>query len=90
MQGATHHEAVAALRNAGSCIKLKVLRERLVPSEAYVSGVPQDPPDPAGRLLCRMSKQFQLEEAQNHLPKKIEAVVCNGNSTVGVFTQFSA
>ncbi|XP_015230008.1 PREDICTED: protein scribble homolog [Cyprinodon variegatus] len=52
MQGAAHHEAVAALRNAGSCIKLKVLRERMPSSE--------------------------LEEAESCLPKKIEAVVCNG------------
>ncbi|KAM4600258.1 protein scribble homolog [Fundulus diaphanus] len=55
MQGAAHHEAVAALRNAGSCISLKVLRERLPPPE--------------------------LEEAETCLPKKIEAVVCNGNIT---------
>ncbi|KAM4729457.1 uncharacterized protein FYW61_010031 [Anableps anableps] len=82
MQGATHHEAVAALRNAGSCIKLKVLRERLPPSEVYHPGVPQDPPDPTARQLCPMSKQSQLEEAENCLPKKIEAVVCNGNSAL--------
>ncbi|XP_035981910.1 protein lap4 [Fundulus heteroclitus] len=56
MQGAAHHEAVAALRNAGSCISLKVLRERLPPPE--------------------------LEEAETCLPKKIEAVVCNGNITL--------
>ncbi|XP_038152376.1 protein scribble homolog [Cyprinodon tularosa] len=59
MQGAAHHEAVAALRNAGSCIKLKVLRERMPSSE--------------------------LEEAESCLPKKIEAVVCNGYNNVGVF-----
>ncbi|XP_054886151.1 tyrosine-protein phosphatase non-receptor type 13 isoform X1 [Poeciliopsis prolifica] len=80
MQGATHHEAVAALRNAGCCIKLKVIRERLPPSDMYVPAVPQDPPDPAGRPLCQMSKQSQLEESEKCLPKKIEAVVCNGNS----------
>ncbi|XP_014837338.1 PREDICTED: disks large homolog 1-like isoform X1 [Poecilia mexicana] len=81
MQGATHHEAVAALRNAGCCIKLKVLRERLPPSDVYVPAVSQDPPDPAaGRPLCSISKQSQLEESEKCLPKKIEAVVCNGNS----------
>lgn len=90
MQGATHHEAVAALRNAGCCIKLKVLRERLPPSDNYVPTVPQDPLNLAGRLVCQMSKPSQLEESEKCLPKKIEAVVCNGNSAVGVLTKFSA
>ncbi|MEQ2249889.1 hypothetical protein ILYODFUR_034258, partial [Ilyodon furcidens] len=58
MQGVTHHEAVAALRNAGGCIKLKVLREKLPPADQEVCGW------------------------QNGLPKKIEAAVCNGNSTL--------
>ncbi|XP_043992828.1 disks large homolog 2 [Gambusia affinis] len=80
MQCATHHEAVAALRNAGCCIKLKVLRERLLPSDNYVPTVLLDPPDPAGRPVCQISKQSQLEESEKCLPKKIEAVVCNGNS----------
>ncbi|XP_032409342.1 protein lap4-like isoform X1 [Xiphophorus hellerii] len=80
MQGATHHEAVAALRNAGCCIKLKVLRERLPPSDNYVPTVPQDPLNLAGRPVCQMSKPSQLEESEKCLPKKIEAVVCNGNS----------
>ncbi|MED6242831.1 hypothetical protein ATANTOWER_010363, partial [Ataeniobius toweri] len=56
MQGVTHHEAVAALRNAGGCIKLKVLREKLPPADQ--------------------------EEMENGLPRKIEAAVCNGNSTL--------
>ncbi|XP_031435025.1 protein scribble homolog [Clupea harengus] len=33
MQVVTHHEAVSALRNAGSCIKMKVLRSRALPPE---------------------------------------------------------
>nr|XP_055025622.1 protein scribble homolog [Misgurnus anguillicaudatus] len=33
VQEVSHHEAVGALRTAGSCIKIKVLRERRVPVE---------------------------------------------------------
>ncbi|CAJ1067514.1 leucine-rich repeat-containing protein 1 isoform X1 [Xyrichtys novacula] len=44
MQGATHHQAVGALRNAGSCIKMKVLRERLLPRELYSPDQPPPPP----------------------------------------------
>ncbi|XP_022617974.1 protein scribble homolog [Seriola dumerili] len=81
MQGATHHEAVSALRNAGSCIKMKVLRERLLPREVCDLREPQDPQDPqdvTGLQLC--SKQPKTESAEDCLSKKIEAVVCNGNS----------
>ncbi|XP_041866350.1 Golgi-associated PDZ and coiled-coil motif-containing protein isoform X1 [Melanotaenia boesemani] len=86
MQGATHHEAVGALRNAGSCIKMKVVRERVLPREVCDPDVPQDFPDSTGRQLSRQdgaglrSKQSQLESVEDYLSRKIEAVVCNGNS----------
>lgn len=89
MQGATHHEAVSALRNAGSCIKMKVLRERLLPREVCDPGEPQDPPDVPGRQLCSLDgggqrgKQPKTESAEDCLTKKIEAAVCNGNGIVG-------
>lgn len=88
MQGATHHEAVSALRNAGSCIKMKVLRERLLPRVVRDLDVSQDPRDAAGRQLCSQhgggrSKQLKLESAEDCVSKKIEAVVCNGNGIVG-------
>ncbi|XP_035519744.1 protein scribble homolog [Morone saxatilis] len=85
MQGATHHEAVSALRNAGSCIKMKVLRERLLPQEVCDMNTPQAPQDVTGRQLCsqdggvQRSKQPMIETAEDCLSKKIEAVVCNGN-----------
>ncbi|XP_069570112.1 uncharacterized protein [Brachyistius frenatus] len=85
MQGATHHEAVSALRNAGSCIKMKVLRERLLPREVCDPEAPPGPRDVTGRQLCSWdgrglrSKQSKMESARDCLPKKIEAVVCNGN-----------
>lgn len=88
MQGATHHEAVSALRNAGSCIKMKVLRERLLPRVVRDLDVSQDPRDVAGRQLCSQhgggwSKQLKLQSAEDCVSKKTEAVVCNGNGIVG-------
>lgn len=44
MQEVTHHEAVSALRNAGSCIKMKVLRSRAPPPE--LCAPPEDPVPP--------------------------------------------
>ncbi|XP_034538641.1 protein scribble homolog [Notolabrus celidotus] len=92
MQGATHHYAVTALRNAGNCIKMKVIRERLLPRELYdLDQPPPPPPDPrvvTGRQLrdCagggRMSKQQIEESREDSLPKKIEAIICNGNGVL--------
>ncbi|XP_038593285.1 uncharacterized protein LOC119917199 [Micropterus salmoides] len=85
MQAATHHEAVCALRNAGSCIKMKVLRERLLPPEVCDLEEPRGPQDVTGRQLCsqdsgsQRSKQPNMESAEDCLSKKIEVVVCNGN-----------
>ncbi|XP_070772624.1 protein scribble homolog [Enoplosus armatus] len=85
MQAATHHEAVSALRNAGSCIKMKVLRERLLPPEVCDPDEPQGPQDVTRRQLCSQDagglrhKQQKVESAEDCLSKKIEALVCNGN-----------
>lgn len=89
MQGATHHEAVSALRNAGSCIKMKVLRDRLLHQEVCDLDKPQDAQVVKGRQLCsqdgggQRSKQSKMESTEDCLSKKIEAVVCNGNGIVG-------
>ncbi|XP_069395213.1 protein scribble homolog [Paralichthys olivaceus] len=84
MQWATHHEAVSALRNAGSCINMKVLRERPPPRGVRDLDEPQDPQDVTGRQLCSQdgwrSKQPKMKS--KCLSKKIEAVVCNGNGIV--------
>ncbi|XP_013860481.1 protein scribble homolog [Austrofundulus limnaeus] len=85
MQGVTHHEAVRALRNAGSCIRLKILRGRPLPPKVCDPRVAQDPPDPTGQQPCGQtaegprSKQCQLESAGQCVSKKAEAVTCNGN-----------
>ncbi|KAM9726573.1 disks large homolog 2-like [Menidia menidia] len=86
MQGATHHEAVSALRNAGSCIRMKVLREKLLPRLVCDPDVCRDPPDMTSRQLRRHQtggprrKHFQLDGSVDCVSKKIEEVVCNGNS----------
>lgn len=74
MQGVTHQEAVSALRNAGSCIKMTVLRDR-----TSDPGGPQDQRDVVGRQLCRPT----VESLEERPSRKIEAVVCNGNGVVG-------
>ncbi|XP_024916559.1 disks large homolog 3-like isoform X3 [Cynoglossus semilaevis] len=84
MLGATHHEAVSTLRNAGSCIKMKVLRERMM----LPTDEPQDPGDMIDGVdlpqLCgvQRSKQSRVDAAPDCLPRKIEAVLCNGSSTI--------
>ncbi|KAF6731443.1 Leucine-rich repeat-containing protein 1 [Oryzias melastigma] len=71
MQGATHQEAVSALRNAGSCIKMKVLRERLPPLEVTDLDMPQHPSDAAEQLL----------DGAGCPSRKTQAVICNGHVT---------
>ncbi|KAM7385692.1 hypothetical protein PAMP_001755 [Pampus punctatissimus] len=85
MHEATHLEAVSALRNAGSCIKMKVLREKLHPREVSALDEPRDPSDVTIRQPCSQdggghrSKHQKTENAEDCLSKKIETVVCNGN-----------
>lgn len=84
MQTATHQEAVGALRNAGSCIKMKVLRERLLHPEVCDLEEPQYSQDVTGRQQRSQDGGGQImESAEDCLSKKIEAVVCNGNGIVG-------
>ncbi|TDH01197.1 hypothetical protein EPR50_G00177610 [Perca flavescens] len=86
MQAATHHEAVSALRNAGSCIKMKVLREKLLPREVCDPDEHHDTRDVTGRQPCtqdggdQRGKRHNTESVEDGLSKKIEAVVCNGSS----------
>ncbi|KAG9344206.1 hypothetical protein JZ751_010875, partial [Albula glossodonta] len=47
MQEVTHHEAVTALRNAGNCVKMKVLRERNVCPAPTPTPAPAQPMPPA-------------------------------------------
>lgn len=89
MQGATHHEAVSALRNAGSCIRMTVLRDGLPPREVKAPGGPRDERDVTGQQLSNQEGQTAkaglIESQEGCLSKSIEAVVCNGNDMVGCF-----
>ncbi|XP_077352243.1 uncharacterized protein LOC144001630 [Festucalex cinctus] len=81
MQGATHLEAVRALRNAGSCIKMKVLREG--------ADVKRQVTDDAENAASRRPSGHNAAECQKSTPQKAEGkedcstkkmdVVCNGN-----------
>ncbi|XP_032397271.1 protein scribble homolog isoform X1 [Etheostoma spectabile] len=86
MQAATHNEAVNALRNAGSCIKIKVLREKLLHQGVCDPDEHQDPWEVTGRQSWTQVggdqrwKHPNTESVEDRLSKKIEAVVCNGSS----------
>lgn len=78
VQGATHQEAVSALRNAGSCIKMTVVRDR-----TSDPGGLQDQRDVVERQLCRPT----AESAEEPPSRKTEANFCNGNGVVGSSTE---
>lgn len=67
---------------------MKVLRERLLPHEVRNLDKPQDPLNVMGPHLGSQDgvghrgKKPKKESAEDCLCKKIEAVVCNGNSIV--------
>lgn len=91
MQEACHHEAVSALRNAGSCVKLKVLRKRCVPIE------PQAHKRPNAMATERQSNQewdVIVRRDRSNAPQSSDPMlgsrlldsridVCNGNKSVG-------
>nr|XP_057914028.1 inaD-like protein [Doryrhamphus excisus] len=92
MQSVTHLEAVRALRNAGSCIKMKVLREASHPRQVgqFADGT-QDAEDATSWRPCsqddakgQRSAQQKMEGRDDSLPQKMEAVVCNGNGTANL------
>lgn len=92
MQGASHHEAVSALRNAGSCIRMTVLRDRLPPQKVPD---PDGPPDEWGETGQQPSHQAgqeakaaSMESTRGCLSKTTEAVFCNGNDIVGGLVEY--
>ncbi|XP_058242718.1 uncharacterized protein LOC131351334 [Hemibagrus wyckioides] len=72
MQGVSHHEAVSTLRQAGSCIKMKVLRQRPEPTESRVIQESED--SETGQLIGHKGTELNCSFTAN----RIEAVVCNG------------
>ncbi|RXN27317.1 leucine-rich repeat-containing 1 [Labeo rohita] len=91
MQEVSHHEAVSVLRNAGSCIKIKVLRERCVPVEPSV----HERSDTMETADPQVSQEWDVTMSNNRssgpqsstdptldcssMTNRIEANVCNGN-----------
>ncbi|KAL1263481.1 hypothetical protein QQF64_006220 [Cirrhinus molitorella] len=91
MQEVSHHEAVSVLRNAGSCIKMKVLRERCVPVEPRV----HERSDTMETADPQVSQEWDVTMSNNRssgpqssidptldcspMTNRIEAAVCNGN-----------
>ncbi|XP_076022114.1 uncharacterized protein LOC143012719 [Genypterus blacodes] len=88
LQGATHHVAVSALRNAGSCINVKVLREEIpgvarVPKDQSLKGVTSGQQCSLDGGEQRQSKEQRMKSSADCLSKNIEAFVCNGNGISG-------
>ncbi|XP_077469752.1 uncharacterized protein LOC144084845 [Stigmatopora argus] len=91
MQGATHLEAVRALRNAGSRIRMRVLREGLQVSRSDEGRDTENPAtrrpfgnDDARGQRCTTSRK--PEDRENCLSKKKDVVVCNGNGITDLKT----
>ncbi|CAG09417.1 unnamed protein product [Tetraodon nigroviridis] len=83
MEGATHHEAVSALRNAGSCIRMTVLRDRLPPREVPDPDGPRDEWGSTGQQPSNQAAKAALTEStEGCLSKSIDVVVCNGIDTI--------
>ncbi|CAL8359903.1 unnamed protein product [Boreogadus saida] len=81
IQGMAHHGAVSALRHAGSCIKMKVLREKGLPIQVCV----QDNPAARETGVKLSPERFHREEVGcqtpkgEHTPGRVDSVSCNGN-----------
>ncbi|XP_043090482.1 erbin [Puntigrus tetrazona] len=91
MQEVSHHEAVSVLRSAGSCIKMKVLRERCMPMEPQQ----HERSDTVETADPQVSQEWDVTTSNNRssgpqsftdptldrspMTNRIEAAVCNGN-----------
>nr|XP_023864498.1 uncharacterized protein LOC111978598 isoform X1 [Salvelinus alpinus] len=95
MQEVSHHEAVTVLRNAGSCIKIKVMRERAIPRLNACRAQQESTVAVTAETDILMSWQLvDLEDGRQRpkakqpgsepsvdcdLTKRIEVGICNGN-----------
>ena len=81
MKGMAHHEAVSALRHAGSCIKMKVLREKRLPIQVCF----QDNLTARGMAVMLSPQRFHHEDMGgqtskvDNTPGRGDSVACNGN-----------
>ncbi|TRY96969.1 hypothetical protein DNTS_033575, partial [Danionella cerebrum] len=80
-QDFSHQDAVSVLRNAGSCIKMKVLRERSRTHEKSDSGQTEPEGSPEWDMAISSNRAPELCEASLEAGRgRIEATVCNGNA----------
>ncbi|MBN3308869.1 LRRC1 protein, partial [Amia calva] len=96
MQHVTHHEAVSALRHAGSCIKMMVLRERTQGSE---SSDHDDSSVSDTESIKNGQHDSQEVYGHNHSAQGVESgsqcspaarrgtIVCNGNGAVSAVAE---
>lgn len=90
MREVSHHEAVSVLRNAGGCIKMKVLRERATQSDNRTLqelGISEAEPFMIGRQWTDACLESTLDRSP--LGNRIEAVVCNGKGVVSANSEKS-
>ncbi|XP_015218436.2 PDZ domain-containing protein 2 [Lepisosteus oculatus] len=79
MQTVSHHEAVSTLRNAGSCIKMTVLRQR---AHGLDSASVQETESIKGRKCSEQRSPQRRELGLEHsLSEMKETPVCNGNGS---------
>ncbi|KAK6489147.1 tyrosine-protein phosphatase non-receptor type 13 [Huso huso] len=86
LQNVTHHEAVSALKNAGNCIKIVVLRDRLTSTENPKTTDPvavetESVKEHSDNNNCKKHQTSCSDETrlgQKQTETK-ETVVCNGN-----------
>ncbi len=95
MQEVSHQDAVGVLRNAGSCIKMKVLRERCMPVEPrqHERSDTMETADPQVSQEWDVTmSNYRSSDPQSStdptldcspMTNRTEATVCNGNGPVG-------
>ncbi|KAJ8013734.1 hypothetical protein DPEC_G00032870 [Dallia pectoralis] len=95
MHEVSHHDAVTALRNAGSCIKMKVMRKKAVPGLNTCRAQQESAAVDTMETDILMSRQLVEQDDGCHGPgaqhlsadtsvdscltEEIQGVVCNGN-----------
>ncbi|XP_073775647.1 leucine-rich repeat-containing protein 1 isoform X2 [Danio rerio] len=84
MQDVSHQDAVCVLRNAGSCIKMKVLRERCMPAEPQThersDALETDPEISQEWDITISNSRSAGPQPSADSCTLTEATVCNGNA----------
>ncbi|CAJ0600781.1 unnamed protein product [Cylicocyclus nassatus] len=80
----SHHEAVSALRSAGNCVKMKILRERPAPPPESRALRELDVSDKESLIISRLGNDACQDFMRDRSPlaTRIEAVICNGKELI--------